>query len=64
MKAAAQGREILYHTISNAIGSLRRAARHMLLRSFLLFLAFAAGPALPVLASDQPFDEWLVELRA
>ena len=54
----------MYHSTSNAIGSLRCAAQHLLRRSFLLFFAFVAGLASPVLASDRPFDEWLVELRA
>ena len=64
IKAAPQGRDILYHATSNAIGSLRRTARRLLRQPFLVLVAFVAVVASPALASDQPFDAWLVELRA
>ena len=58
------GREVLFHTLSKAgewFG--RRASRY--LRGLLLHLAvFAVGLAGPAVAAEQPFDEWLVELRA
>ena len=58
------GREILFNPLSNAMDSSGRASRRLLRWSLLLLAASGVGLASPTMASDQPFEKWLVEFRA
>lgn len=54
----------MLHTLSNVMDSFGRAFLRHLRWSLLFVAASGVGFASPAMASDQPFDEWLIELRA
>jgi len=54
----------LFHTLLNAVGSFGHTIAGLGRWAVLVLVTFGAGLAAPAMATDQPFDEWLVELRA
>ena len=60
----APGGEILFHTLSKAGQRCRCTPGRVLRHSARILATLCIGLAGPVAAAEQPFDEWLTDLRA